>query len=50
MKAIQDYVFIDGYSEKSIERKFSKDLEVAEEVYVYEKLPRTFQIPAPVSN
>ncbi|MGN8749564.1 hypothetical protein ACTNEV_04000 [Oscillospiraceae bacterium HCP3S3_D12] len=43
-------MFIDGYSEKSIERKFSKDLEVAEEVYVYEKLPRTFQIPAPVSN
>lgn len=49
-KAIQDYVFTDGSAEKSIERKFAEDLDVAEEVCVYAKLPRTFQIPTPVGN
>lgn len=43
-------MFIDGYTEKSIERKFSEDLEVAEEVCVYAKLPREFHIPTPVGN
>lgn len=49
-KAIQDYVFTDGSAEKSIERKFAEDLDAAEEVCVYAKLPRTFYIPTPVGN
>lgn len=49
-KAIQDYVFIDGLAKESIEREFAKDLDIAEEVCVYAKLPRTFQIPTPVGN
>ena len=49
-KAIQDYVFTDGVAEKSIERKFAEDLDAAEEVCVYAKLPRAFQIPTPVGN
>ena len=49
-KAIQDYVFTDGSAEKSIERRFAEDLDAAEEVCVYAKLPRTFQIPTPVGN
>lgn len=49
-KAIQDYIFTDGSAEKSIERKFAEDLDAAEEVCVYAKLPRTFQIPTPVGN
>lgn len=49
-KTIQDYVFTDGSADKSIERKFVEDLDAAEEVCVYAKLPRTFQIPTPVGN
>lgn len=49
-KVIQDYVFTDGSAEKSIERKFAEDLDTAEEVCVYAKLPRTFHIPTPVGN
>ena len=49
-KSIQDYVFTDGSAEKSIERYFAEDLDVADEVCVYAKLPRTFQIPTPVGN
>lgn len=49
-KAIQDYVFTDGSAEKSIERRFAEDLDAAEEVCVYAKLPRTFKIPTPVGN
>lgn len=49
-KAIQDYVFTDGTAEKSIERKFVEDLDSADEVCVYAKLPRTFKIPTPVGN
>lgn len=49
-KAIQDYVFTDGSAEMSIERRFAEDLDAAEEVCVYAKLPRTFQIPTPVGN
>ena len=37
-------------AEKSIERKYAEDLDAAEEVCVYAKLPRTFQIPTPVGN
>ena len=49
-KAIQDYVFTDGTAEKSVERKFAEDLDVANEVCVYAKLPKTFSIPTPVGN
>lgn len=49
-KAIQDYVFTDGLVEKSVERRFAEDLDKAEEVCVYAKLPRSFQIPTPVGN
>lgn len=49
-KAIQDYVFTDGLADKSVERKFAEDLDAADEVCVYAKLPRTFQIPTPVGN
>ena len=49
-KAIQDYVFTDGFADKSIEREFAEDLDAADEVCVYAKLPRTFQIPTPVGN
>src|SRR5699024_1610154 len=47
-KAIQDYVFTDGISEDSVERRFAQDLDEAEEVCVYAKLPRGFHIPTPV--
>lgn len=49
-KAIQDYVFTDGSADKSIEKKFVENLDAAEEVCVYAKLPRTFQITTPVGN
>lgn len=49
-KAIQDYVFTDGSADKNIERRFAEDLDAADEVCVYAKLPRTFQIPTPVGN
>ena len=49
-KHIQDYVFTDGTAEQSIERKFAQELDGANEVCVYAKLPRGFQIPTPVGN
>lgn len=49
-KSIQDYVFIDGSADKSIEWKFAESLDKATEVCVYAKLPRTFKIPTPVGN
>lgn len=51
--AIQDYVFTDGSAADSIERRFAEDLDVADEVIVYAKLPRGprgFYIPTPVGN
>lgn len=51
--AIQDYIFTDGTAEKSVERRFAEDLDVADEVIVYAKLPsgpRGFHIPTPVGN
>lgn len=51
--AIQDYVFTDGSASDSIERRFAEDLDVADEVIVYAKLPRGprgFYIPTPVGN
>lgn len=49
-KAVQDYVFTDGSAEKSIERRFVEDLDAAQEVCVYAKLPKGFHIPTPVGN
>ena len=49
-KHIQDYVFTDGIAEQSVERRFAQDLEAANEVCVYAKLPKGFQIPTPVGN
>lgn len=51
-RAIQDYVFTDGYAQdgQSIERKFVQELDTADEVCVYAKLPRGFTIPTPVGN
>ena len=51
-KAIQDYVFTDGYAQdgQSTERKFVQDLDAAQEVCVYAKLPKGFAIPTPVGN
>ncbi|MDR0499897.1 MAG: DEAD/DEAH box helicase family protein [Coriobacteriales bacterium] len=51
--AIQDYVFTDGSATDSVERRFAKDLDDADEVIVYAKLPRGlrgFYIPTPVGN
>lgn len=45
-KGIQDYVFPDSDGEAG----FAHDLDAAEEVEVYAKLPRTFAIPTPVGN
>lgn len=49
-KSIQDYVFTDGFSEKSVERRFAEDMDADDKVIVYAKLPRGFQIPTPVGN
>ena len=51
--SIQDYIFTDGTATKSIERRFAEDLDTADEVIVYAKLPRGprgFYIPTPVGN
>ena len=49
-KHIQPYVFTDGTAEESVEKKFAQDLEAADEVCVYAKLPTEFSIPTPVGN
>ncbi|MBS3972925.1 MAG: DEAD/DEAH box helicase family protein [Erysipelotrichia bacterium] len=52
-KSIQDYTFVDGLSENSIEKKFANDLDTADEVLVFAKLPRGrkgFYIPTPVGD
>ena len=51
-KSIQPYVFTDGYAVDGMsgERKFVEDLDAAEEVCVYAKLPKGFHIPTPVGN
>ena len=45
-KHVTDYVF----SDSKVERQFAHDLDEANEVMVYAKLPRSFQIPTPVGN
>lgn len=47
-KHIQDYVFTDGTAEKSVERLFAENLDISDQVCVYAKLPRSYQIPTPV--
>ena len=51
-KAVQDYVFTDGYAAngETVERRFVTDLDAAEEVVVYAKLPKGFAIPTPVGS
>lgn len=49
-KAIQEYVFTDGTAEKSVERRFAENLDGAEEVFIYAKLPKGFYIPTPVGH
>lgn len=49
-KNVQDYVFADGTSERSVERRFAEELDMDDKVVVYAKLPRGFQIPTPVGN
>lgn len=49
-KSIQDYVFTDGIAERSVERTFAENLDHADEVIVYAKLPKGFYIPTPVGN
>ena len=51
-KNVQDYVFADGYAKdgKSVERRMAEDMDQAEEVCVYAKLPKGFSIPTPVGN
>jgi type III restriction enzyme len=49
-KNVQDYVFADGSAEKSVERRFAENMDLADEVCVYAKLPKGFSIPTPVGN
>ena len=49
-KHVEDFVVTDGIAENSIEMTFANSLEKADEVVVYAKLPRGFQIPTPVGN
>jgi len=49
-KNVQDYVFTDGATTRSVERRFAEDMDKASEVCVYAKLPRGFSIPTPVGN
>ena len=51
-KSIQKYVEIDGYARngKSVEERMAKELDEAQEVCVYTKLPRGFYIPTPMGN
>ena len=51
-KNVQDFVFADGYAKdgKSVERRMAEDMDLAEEVCVYAKLPKGFSIPTPVGN
>ena len=51
VKHIRDYVFVDGINkDASTERRFAEELDAADEVCVYAKLPKSFYIPTPVGN
>lgn len=51
-KNVQDYVIADGYAKdgNSVERRMAEDMDLADEVCVYAKLPKGFAIPTPVGN
>lgn len=49
-KLVQSFTDVDGSAKDSIEKKFLKDLDSAEEVSSYAKLPRSFSIPTPLGN
>ena len=49
-KNVQDYVFADGTADKSVERRFAEDIDLDDQVVVYAKLPRGFQMPTPVGH
>ena len=50
-KHIRDYVFVDGFNkDASVERRFAEELDGADEVCVYAKLPKAFYIPTPVGD
>ena len=49
-KHIKDYVFVDGDKTHGIEITFARDLDNADEVVVYAKLPKAFYIPTPMGN
>lgn len=51
-KAIQDYVFVDGTAKggKSNEMEFAQKLEQQENVKVYAKMPKGFNIPTPMGR
>lgn len=50
LHAVTDYVVTDDTAEQSVERKFVENLDKADEVAVYAKLPRGFYIPTPVGK
>lgn len=46
-KSVQRYMFLDG----KVEEDFAKEMDIPDnEVYIYAKLPRGFQIPTPMGN
>ncbi|HIX62908.1 MAG TPA: DEAD/DEAH box helicase family protein [Candidatus Mediterraneibacter colneyensis] len=49
-KHIRDYVFTDGTARRSVERRFAEELDGADEVCVYAKLPKEYAIPTPMGN
>lgn len=51
-KNVQSYLFADGYAKdgKSVERRMAEEMDTADEVCVYAKLPKGFHIPTPVGN
>jgi len=49
-KHVLKYVVTDGIAAKSTERKFAEELDAANDVAVYAKLPRGFYIPTPMGN
>ncbi len=49
-KHITDYIVMDSSIQSSVEARFALDLEGAEEVLCYAKLPRRFFIPTPVGR
>ena len=49
-RAVTDYVVTDGTATQSVERRFVENLDSAEDIAVYAKLPRGFYIPTTVGK